>query len=218
MARSMFSFGMFTARAPSIARRSRGLPSGSPPPARAATVISRMILVQTEARRESVTAFFRLICFHLLWPAIATDSLLDWTCWNDGNISRATACSNANVDPGRPFGYSPRPMRLHRFALPLGVVLAFSACKKEKPVEVPSALDVFPAIILPPNASFVSKSGSKEALAVLLRTSLKPEAAANYYRAALRPPDWRLVSDAKDNQGATILYAERGGRPLWVRV
>ncbi len=109
-------------------------------------------------------------------------------------------------------------MRLHRLLLPLGTVLALSACKKEKPVEVPSALDVFPAIILPPNASFVSKSGSKEALAVLLRTAMKPEAAANYYRLALRPPSWRLVGDSKDNNGATLLYAERGGRPLWVRI
>lgn len=109
-------------------------------------------------------------------------------------------------------------MRLHHLLASIGVVLALSACKKEKPEEVPSALDVFPAIIMPPNASFVSKSGSKEALAVTLRTTLKPDAAANYYRLALRPPTWRLVSDAKDNQGAQVLYAEHSGRPLWVRV
>jgi len=109
-------------------------------------------------------------------------------------------------------------MRLHRFLCPLGIVLALSACKKEKPVEVPSALDVLPEIIMPPGASYVSKSGSKDALALLLRTSMKTDAAGNYYRAALRPPAWRLVSDAKDNQGATVLYAERSGRPLWVRI
>jgi hypothetical protein len=67
----MFSLGMFTARAESMASRRRGFPLGSPPPAFAATVISRMILVQADARRASVTAFFRLICFHLLCPAIA---------------------------------------------------------------------------------------------------------------------------------------------------
>src|SRR5687768_6113689 len=67
----MLSFGMFTAFAASIAVRRRGLPPGSPPPALAATVISRMTLVQEEARRASVTAFLRLICFHLLWPAMA---------------------------------------------------------------------------------------------------------------------------------------------------
>src|SRR5687767_8928796 len=75
MARSMLSLGMLTALAASIAVRSRGLPPGSPPPLFAATVISRMTLVQEEARRASVTAFLRLICFHLLWPAMA--ELLD---------------------------------------------------------------------------------------------------------------------------------------------
>src|SRR5919108_1778391 len=71
MARSILSLGMLTAFAASIAVRSRGLPPGSPPPLLAATVISRMTLVQEEARRASVTAFLRLICFHLLWPAMA---------------------------------------------------------------------------------------------------------------------------------------------------
>src|ERR687892_1867889 len=71
MARSMLSAGMLTAFAASMAVRSRGLPPGSPPPLFAATVISRMTLVQEEARRASVTAFLRLICFHLLWPAMA---------------------------------------------------------------------------------------------------------------------------------------------------
>src|SRR5258705_553452 len=71
MARSMLSHGIFTALAASIAVRSRGLPPGSPPPLLAATVISRMTLVQDEARRAAVAAFFRLICFHLLWPAMA---------------------------------------------------------------------------------------------------------------------------------------------------
>src|SRR5215216_1913231 len=75
MARSMFSFGMLTAFAASIAVRRRGLPPGSPPPDFAATVISRMTLVQEEARLESVIAFLRLICFHLLCPAMA--ELLD---------------------------------------------------------------------------------------------------------------------------------------------
>jgi hypothetical protein len=29
-------------------------------------------LVQDDARLESLIAFWRLICFHLLWPAMAT--------------------------------------------------------------------------------------------------------------------------------------------------
>ena len=68
MARSMFSLGMLPARPSSIALRSRALLPGSPPPALAATVISRISLVHAEARRLSVSAFFRLMVLHLLWP------------------------------------------------------------------------------------------------------------------------------------------------------
>jgi hypothetical protein len=69
MARSMFSAGMFAAFAVSMASRSRGLMPGSPPPARAATVISRISLVKCCAALASLTAFLRLICAHLLCPA-----------------------------------------------------------------------------------------------------------------------------------------------------
>src|SRR6188768_4037192 len=99
MARSMFSPGMLTALAASIAVRRRGLPPGSPPPLRAATVISRITLVQDEARLASVIAFFLLICFHLLWPAMSRTPSKQrmggcekWCGW--GNISGAPACGN----------------------------------------------------------------------------------------------------------------------------
>jgi hypothetical protein len=52
----MFSFGIELALALSMAVRSRGLPSGSPPPALAATVISRMSLVNSAPRFASVAA------------------------------------------------------------------------------------------------------------------------------------------------------------------
>src|SRR5207244_4097136 len=39
-------------------------------------VISRMSLVNNAPRRASVTAFFRLICFHLLWPAMLATYLV----------------------------------------------------------------------------------------------------------------------------------------------
>src|SRR5260370_32865466 len=68
----MLSSGMFSALAASMAVRSRGLPAGSPPPCLAAMVISRITLVKAAPRLASATAFFRLICFHLLWPAIRT--------------------------------------------------------------------------------------------------------------------------------------------------
>jgi len=66
----MLSQGMFSALAASMAVRRRAFPAGSPPPCRAAIVISRITLVKAAPRLASVTAFFLFICFHLLWPAM----------------------------------------------------------------------------------------------------------------------------------------------------
>src|SRR5690242_1786743 len=71
MARLMLSAGMFTPLAAAIAVRRRGLPSGSPPPARAATVISLMIVVKALPRLASAAAFLCLIECHLECPDMA---------------------------------------------------------------------------------------------------------------------------------------------------
>src|SRR5262245_44017951 len=59
---------MLAAFADSIAALSRKLPLGSPPPWRAATVISRRILENSFPRWTSVLPFFRLICDHRECP------------------------------------------------------------------------------------------------------------------------------------------------------
>ena len=51
-----------------IALRRRGLPSGSPPPMRAAVVTSRISFVKTLPRAASIAPFFRLIVAHFEWP------------------------------------------------------------------------------------------------------------------------------------------------------
>ena len=61
---------MFWSIALSIARRSRGFIDASPPPMRAATVISRMRRVKILPRFASVAAFLCLMFAHLLWPAM----------------------------------------------------------------------------------------------------------------------------------------------------
>src|SRR5580693_4410914 len=71
MARSMVSFGMFSARALSTAVRKRGLPLMSPPPKRAETVSSLMSLVQTFDFLESEASFLCLILLHRLCPDMA---------------------------------------------------------------------------------------------------------------------------------------------------
>src|SRR5204862_5063621 len=68
MARSMLSFGMLFAFASAMAARRRGLPMGSPPPMRAATVISLRMRVKTLPRFASAAPFLCLMVLHLLWP------------------------------------------------------------------------------------------------------------------------------------------------------
>src|SRR6266480_3280757 len=68
MARSMFSLGMFSFLPAKIAVRKRGLEFGSPPPMRAAMVISRIICVNAWPRLASVAAFLCLMVAHFECP------------------------------------------------------------------------------------------------------------------------------------------------------
>src|SRR5216683_5657703 len=67
-ARSMFSFGIFSFLPARMAARSRGLELGSPPPMRAAMVISRITRVNTRPRLASVAAFLCLMVAHFECP------------------------------------------------------------------------------------------------------------------------------------------------------
>ena len=71
IARSMLSFGIDASLALRIAFSSAALPSGSPPPSRAATVIARASLVNCAPRRESTIAFLCLMLDHLECPDMA---------------------------------------------------------------------------------------------------------------------------------------------------
>src|SRR5690554_6432417 len=75
MARSTLSLFMLAAKALSMARRRRGLEVGSPPPRRAATVISRMILVKILPRLASCLPLRCWMLAHLLCPAMVEPSV-----------------------------------------------------------------------------------------------------------------------------------------------
>jgi hypothetical protein len=66
---------MLSALAEAMADRSRGLPSGSPPPMRAATVISLISLVNILPRLASAAPFFLLIVLHFECPDTFSSSV-----------------------------------------------------------------------------------------------------------------------------------------------
>src|SRR5918998_3822313 len=75
-ARSMFSVGTELLRAFWIASYSVGLPSGSPPPVRAATSIFLISFAKSLPRLASTTAFLCLVVAHFEWPLIPALSRL----------------------------------------------------------------------------------------------------------------------------------------------
>src|SRR5262245_9368378 len=71
IARLMLSAGMLFCFASAMMVRSRGFMSGSPPPARAATVNSLMSRVKIFPRLASAAPFLCLMECHLEWPDMA---------------------------------------------------------------------------------------------------------------------------------------------------
>jgi len=101
-----------------------------------------------------------------------------------------------------------------------GVLLSLLACGGSEPrgPKPPEFAEAFSNLPLPPNAEFVSRTGGAGALQIVLRTRVGDSAVANYYRTVLSKGNWRLVSDIKSRDGATAMYAEQDGPPLWVRI
>lgn len=96
---------------------------------------------------------------------------------------------------------------------------AILACESEPPPPTPPAFArAFSHLPLPPNPQILSRAGSADALQLTVFSPSEATRVADYYRSQLTKGDWRLVSDIKSPDGATVLYAEHDGPPLWVRI
>jgi hypothetical protein len=99
--------------------------------------------------------------------------------------------------------------------LVLCAALAACADKTPKMARVSEAL---PNIPFPPQASFVGRAGGPDALQITLRSPAGADAVGNYYRGVFKTGNWKLMNDAKDAEGAIVLFAQQNGPPLWVRI
>jgi hypothetical protein len=89
---------------------------------------------------------------------------------------------------------------------------------RDKPPQTAKLSETLPTLLLPPNASFVERAAGVDALQITVRSPESADSVATYYRQILKKGGWRLVNDAKDADGATVLFAQRQGPPLWVRI
>ena len=94
---------------------------------------------------------------------------------------------------------------------------ALAACG-DKPPKMAQLNQALPNIPLPPSASFVGRTGGPDALQITVRSPAAADTVASYYRGVFKTGNWKLVNDAKDAEGATVLFAQQNGPPLWVRI
>jgi|SRR3990172_10214513 len=94
---------------------------------------------------------------------------------------------------------------------------ALAACGDKAP-KIAKLSDALPNLPLPPQASFVGRTGGPDALQITVRSPARADVVAAYYRNVFKTGAWRLVNDATDAEGATVLLAQQDGPPLWVRI
>src|SRR5215472_7902713 len=102
---------MLAALADSIAAFSLRLPFGSPPPFRAATVISRRIFEKSFPRWTSVLPFFRLICDHRECPDMAPSPSFVDRCLQPPDPLQASSTTSERALPPSSLGCRRRQKR-----------------------------------------------------------------------------------------------------------
>lgn len=107
------------------------------------------------------------------------------------------------------------PFRLALVALLLALPLA--ACG-DRPPQTPSLHDALPDLPLPPEPTLVSRSGSADALQLVVTSPADAKMIAQFYREYFKTGGWKLVGDSRTADGSVALYAERGGPPMWVLI
>jgi hypothetical protein len=93
-----------------------------------------------------------------------------------------------------------------------------AGCRPDARANQVQMSDAIPILLVPPASQVVGRSSSEDALQITFRSEWDQARLAQYYRDALSREPWDLVNDAVDGDGATVLYAERDGPPLWIRI
>lgn len=110
------------------------------------------------------------------------------------------------------------PIRLHPLVA-LALILPAAACGQDEDRPIPpSVTEAFAELPFPPDPSYVGRTGGEGALTISLRSGQPYEVVLDYYRKVLAVEPWRIRSDARDGEAGRVIYAEHGGRPLWVRL
>jgi hypothetical protein len=105
----------------------------------------------------------------------------------------------------------PRPV-------PLLMLLLLASCERpgERVEDRELAARALEGVLAYPRSAVVSIAAGPEAAQAAFTTPAAVEHVAAWYRETLRLNGWELKSDRRMAGGSIVLYAERGGRPLWI--
>jgi hypothetical protein len=80
------------------------------------------------------------------------------------------------------------------------------------------AARVFKGALAYPGSVVVSLGAGEDAAEIVLATAASPDTVVAWYQETFRMNGWTLRGASRAREGTVTLYAERDGRPLWVRL
>ena len=98
------------------------------------------------------------------------------------------------------------------------ILLACRSQPRDSQPPPPAFAKAFSNLPLPRDPELVARGGGADALQLTVHSPAGVDEVTEYYRTVLSNAPWRLVSDRKNPDGSTMLYAEHNGPPLWVRI
>ena len=103
-------------------------------------------------------------------------------------------------------------------SLSLLVLVLLTSCEPpgERVEDRELAARALEGVLAYPRSAAVSVAAGPEAAEAAFTTPAAVEEVAAWYRETLRLNGWELTSDRRMPGGSIVLYAERGGRPLWI--
>ena len=98
------------------------------------------------------------------------------------------------------------------------LVLVLPGCRPDRP-KLPDLPAAFGTLPLPPDAEFLSRSGSSDALMLTFRSPVPADSVTGYYRRMFHADtSYKVLGDSKGEAGEQAFYVEVATRPLWIRI
>jgi hypothetical protein len=102
--------------------------------------------------------------------------------------------------------------------LSLVTVAALAACERPGAVSRHTVAQSLKGVLAYPRSALVSMASGDSAGQMSLASPDEPDTVANWFRNTLDLNHWTLQSDQRLSDGSILIYAERGGQPLWINL